>query len=226
ASVSVMPLSTYLNLGLGELAHTKLIVELVNRTVKYPKGIAENVLVVIMEYLVKISKKAHILELKRRHLKITVLTSNTPYASRKKRRICAGTSQKTTKETRLAFPLLAMKIPLLEYFSTVSAKWFPLVEARLVEFKEQETKFCERIRGVERDVEVRSNKIEYLTNELEEAKKEKESLDNKLTGFKNALKDLENLLGSQRTDKNKEGIGYSAVPPPAQAYSPPKNDLS
>ncbi|GJT42429.1 hypothetical protein Tco_0951144 [Tanacetum coccineum] len=45
ASVSVMPLSTYLNLGLGELAHTKLTVELANRTVKYPKRIAENVLV-------------------------------------------------------------------------------------------------------------------------------------------------------------------------------------
>ncbi|GKD08798.1 putative reverse transcriptase domain-containing protein [Tanacetum coccineum] len=45
ASVSVMPLSTYLNLGLGELAHTKLTVELEDRTVKYPKGIAENVLV-------------------------------------------------------------------------------------------------------------------------------------------------------------------------------------
>ncbi|GJX00359.1 mitochondrial proton/calcium exchanger protein-like protein isoform X1 [Tanacetum coccineum] len=45
ASVSVMPLSTYLNLGLGELAHTKLTVELAYRTMKYPKGIAENVLV-------------------------------------------------------------------------------------------------------------------------------------------------------------------------------------
>ncbi|GJX24213.1 hypothetical protein Tco_0228658 [Tanacetum coccineum] len=45
ASVSVMPLSTYLNLGLGELAHTKLKVELADRTVKYPKGIAKNVLV-------------------------------------------------------------------------------------------------------------------------------------------------------------------------------------
>ncbi|GJS25169.1 putative reverse transcriptase domain-containing protein [Tanacetum coccineum] len=39
-----MPLSTYLNLGLGELAHTKLTVELADRTVKYPKGIAENVI--------------------------------------------------------------------------------------------------------------------------------------------------------------------------------------
>ncbi|GKC11546.1 hypothetical protein Tco_1008328, partial [Tanacetum coccineum] len=51
ASVSVMPLSTYLNLGLGELAHTKLTVELVNRTVKYPKGIVENVLVGIGKFV-------------------------------------------------------------------------------------------------------------------------------------------------------------------------------
>ncbi|GJY82047.1 DNA-directed DNA polymerase [Tanacetum coccineum] len=50
ARVSVMPLSTYLNLGLGELAHTKLRVELVDRTVKYPKGIAENVLVGIGKF--------------------------------------------------------------------------------------------------------------------------------------------------------------------------------
>ncbi|GKA44678.1 hypothetical protein Tco_0737474 [Tanacetum coccineum] len=47
ASVSLMPLSTYLNLGLGELAHTKLIVELADMTVKYPKGIAENVLITL-----------------------------------------------------------------------------------------------------------------------------------------------------------------------------------
>ncbi|GKD03144.1 mitochondrial proton/calcium exchanger protein-like protein isoform X1 [Tanacetum coccineum] len=45
ASVSVMALSTYLNLGLGELAHTKLTVELADTIVKYPKGITENVLV-------------------------------------------------------------------------------------------------------------------------------------------------------------------------------------
>ncbi|GJR90032.1 putative reverse transcriptase domain-containing protein [Tanacetum coccineum] len=51
ASVSVMPLSTYLNLGLGELAHTKLTVELADRTMKYPKGIAENVLVGIGKFV-------------------------------------------------------------------------------------------------------------------------------------------------------------------------------
>ncbi|GKB03085.1 hypothetical protein Tco_0831174 [Tanacetum coccineum] len=50
ASVSVMPLSTYLNLGLGELAHTRLTMELVNRTVKHPKGIAENILAEIGKF--------------------------------------------------------------------------------------------------------------------------------------------------------------------------------
>ncbi|GKB07959.1 mitochondrial proton/calcium exchanger protein-like protein isoform X1 [Tanacetum coccineum] len=50
ASISVMSLLTYLNLGLGELAHTRLIVELADRTVKYTKGIAENVLVEIGKF--------------------------------------------------------------------------------------------------------------------------------------------------------------------------------
>ncbi|GJU62639.1 putative reverse transcriptase domain-containing protein [Tanacetum coccineum] len=51
ASVSVMPLLTYLNLGLGELAHTKLTVELADMTVKYPKGIAKNVLTGIGKFV-------------------------------------------------------------------------------------------------------------------------------------------------------------------------------
>ncbi|GKB60667.1 hypothetical protein Tco_0916853 [Tanacetum coccineum] len=51
ASVSVMTLSTYINLGLGELAHIRLTVELADKTVKYPKGIAENVLVGIGKFV-------------------------------------------------------------------------------------------------------------------------------------------------------------------------------
>ncbi|GKB37191.1 hypothetical protein Tco_0882133, partial [Tanacetum coccineum] len=51
ASISVMPLSTYLNLGLGKLAHTKLTVELADMTMKYPKGIAKNVLVGIGKFV-------------------------------------------------------------------------------------------------------------------------------------------------------------------------------
>nr|GEY48958.1 hypothetical protein [Tanacetum cinerariifolium] len=71
------------------------------------------------------------------------------------------------------------------------------------------------------------HRIESLTKELELLKKEKGELDTKLTGFQTASKNLDNLLESQRSDKNKEGLGYSAIPPPlAQVYSPPKKDMS
>nr|GEV21247.1 hypothetical protein [Tanacetum cinerariifolium] len=85
------------------------------------------------------------------------------------------------------------------------------VKARQVEFKNQEIKFCEKIRGLEFSVECKANRIENLSNELETLKKEKEVLDSKLSGFKLATKDLDNLIGSQRSDKIKEGLGYSKV---------------
>nr|GEV29697.1 ribonuclease H-like domain-containing protein [Tanacetum cinerariifolium] len=92
--------------------------------------------------------------------------------------------------------------------------------------KNKEIKLCEKIRGLEFDLKNKNIKIENLLNELEQVKKEKEGLDSKLTGFESASKDLDTLLGSQRSDTNKEGLGYSAVPPPAQVYSPPKKDMS
>nr|GEX03340.1 hypothetical protein [Tanacetum cinerariifolium] len=101
------------------------------------------------------------------------------------------------------------------------------IEARLVEFKNQEIKFCEKNRGLELKVEFKTETIECITNELEIIKKKKERLDCKLTGFQLASKDLDNLLESQRSDKNKERLGYSAVPPPpAQVSSHPKKDMS
>ncbi|GJS59951.1 hypothetical protein Tco_0654735 [Tanacetum coccineum] len=51
ASVSVMSFSTYTNLGLGDLSHTKMTIELADRTIKQPKGIATNVLVRIGKFV-------------------------------------------------------------------------------------------------------------------------------------------------------------------------------
>ncbi|GJW96520.1 phospholipase-like protein [Tanacetum coccineum] len=50
ASVSVTPFSTYTNLGLGILSHTRLTIELADRTIKQPRGIAENVIVRIGKF--------------------------------------------------------------------------------------------------------------------------------------------------------------------------------
>nr|GFA39645.1 hypothetical protein [Tanacetum cinerariifolium] len=104
------------------------------------------------------------------------------------------------------------------------------VEARLVEFKENEIKYCKKIRVLERDIELKDNKFEYLRNKLEEVNKEKKSIDFKIEKYENDSKDLDRLLESKKLDKDKKGVGfneYCAVPPPhAQVYSPPKKYLS
>nr|GFA66214.1 hypothetical protein [Tanacetum cinerariifolium] len=67
-------------------------------------------------------------------------------------------------------------------------------------------------------------------NELEEVKKEKESIDFKIENFENATKDLDRLLGSQKLDKDMKGVGFNEYcvvpPPPVQVYSPPKKNMS
>nr|GEV53829.1 retrovirus-related Pol polyprotein from transposon TNT 1-94 [Tanacetum cinerariifolium] len=50
-SVSVMPFSTYTNLGLGILSHTRLTIELADRTIKQPGVIAKNMLVKIGKFV-------------------------------------------------------------------------------------------------------------------------------------------------------------------------------
>ncbi|GKA74425.1 hypothetical protein Tco_0780727 [Tanacetum coccineum] len=53
---------------------------------------------IIMEYLVNISKRRAFWSLNEDILKITVLTTNTPYPSRKIRRICACTHQRPRRK--------------------------------------------------------------------------------------------------------------------------------
>nr|GEY27055.1 hypothetical protein [Tanacetum cinerariifolium] len=101
------------------------------------------------------------------------------------------------------------------------------VESRLVEYKEKEVKYIEKIRILEYYNEGKKECIESLRKELETLKQEKEVVDGKLAGLLLASKDLDNLIESQRSDKSKEGLGYTAVPPPvAQLYLSPKKDLS
>nr|GEW18273.1 hypothetical protein [Tanacetum cinerariifolium] len=77
------------------------------------------------------------------------------------------------------------------------------VESRLVEYKEREVKYIEKIRT-----------LEYYDK-------------GKMECLLSASKDLDNLIESQRSDKSKEGLGYTFVPPPsAQLYLSPKKDLS
>nr|GEW38460.1 putative ribonuclease H-like domain-containing protein [Tanacetum cinerariifolium] len=101
------------------------------------------------------------------------------------------------------------------------------VESRLVEYKEREVKYCEKIKTLEFRNGSNNECIEILKKKIKTLKQEKEGVDGKLAGLLTASKNLDNLIEIQRSDKNKDGLGYSVVPPlPAQLYSSPKKDLS
>nr|GEY08893.1 ribonuclease H-like domain-containing protein [Tanacetum cinerariifolium] len=93
--------------------------------------------------------------------------------------------------------------------------------------EEQAPKALMAIDGVGWDWSYMANDEEDHALKLKTLKQENEGVDGKLAGLLTASKDLDNLIESQRADKNNEELVYNAVPPPpAQIYSSPKKDLS
>ncbi|XP_048227264.1 uncharacterized protein LOC125369291 [Ricinus communis] len=50
-SINVMPYNMFVKLGLGEAKPTRMSIQLANRSVKYPRGIVENVLVKVNKFI-------------------------------------------------------------------------------------------------------------------------------------------------------------------------------
>ncbi|GJX16851.1 hypothetical protein Tco_0217683 [Tanacetum coccineum] len=102
------------------------------------------------------------------------------------------------------------------------------VEAQLVTYRKNEVLFSEEVAVLKREVGIKQYEINTLKTEFEKLKQEKDAIDFKIEKFDKASKDLDQLLGSQITDKSKKGFGYSAVPlPHPLIYNRPnKLDLS
>ncbi|GJV94399.1 putative ribonuclease H-like domain-containing protein [Tanacetum coccineum] len=79
-----------------------------------------------------------------------------------------------------------------------------------------------------REVACKDYEINVLKSEFEKVKQAKEGIKFKIKKFDKALKNLDQLLGSQKTEKSKKGLGYSDVlPPHPLIYNRPKKlDLS
>ncbi|GJV49874.1 putative ribonuclease H-like domain-containing protein [Tanacetum coccineum] len=90
-----------------------------------------------------------------------------------------------------------------EFTTTTYKRGLATVEAQLITYRKNEVLFSEEVAVLKREVACKDYEI-------------------------NASKDLDQLLGSQITDKSKKGLGYSAVPPPHPLiYNRPKKlDLS
>ncbi|GJX19786.1 hypothetical protein Tco_0222463 [Tanacetum coccineum] len=82
------------------------------------------------------------------------------------------------------------------------------VEAQLVVHQKNEVVYEEKIAVLEFEVKDKSNAITRLKNQLDETLREKDDLKAKLEQFETSSKNLNKLINSQISSKDKTGLGY------------------
>ncbi|GKD58479.1 hypothetical protein Tco_1295988, partial [Tanacetum coccineum] len=82
------------------------------------------------------------------------------------------------------------------------------VEAWLVVHQKNEAVYEEKIAVLKFEVKDKGNAVTRLTNQLELTLKEKEDLKAKLEQFETSFKNLNTLINSQISSKDKIGLGY------------------
>ncbi|GJY22148.1 ribonuclease H-like domain-containing protein [Tanacetum coccineum] len=82
------------------------------------------------------------------------------------------------------------------------------VEAQLIVHQKNEAVYEEKIAVLEFEVKDKGNAVTRLTNQLEQTLKEKEDLKAKLEQFETSSKNLNKLINSQLSTKDKTGLGY------------------
>ncbi|GKD48069.1 hypothetical protein Tco_1277045, partial [Tanacetum coccineum] len=123
---------------------------------------------------------------------------------------------------------LIVKLNDTEFKAATYKRGLATIEDQLVTYKKNEVLFSEEIIVLKREVGCKEYEIGVLKSEFEKVKQEKEGIDFKITKFDNASKDLDKLLESQISEKNKQGLGYHVVAPPHPLIynRPTKIDLS
>ncbi|GJV03090.1 retrovirus-related pol polyprotein from transposon TNT 1-94 [Tanacetum coccineum] len=123
---------------------------------------------------------------------------------------------------------LIVKLNQTEFTAATYKRGFVTVEEQLVTYRNNKVLFNEEVAVLKREVACKEYETNVLKSEFEKVKQEKDGIEFKIEKFDKASKDLDQLLGSQITDKSKKGLGYSAVTPPHPLiYNRPKKlDLS
>ncbi|GKD76634.1 putative ribonuclease H-like domain-containing protein [Tanacetum coccineum] len=123
---------------------------------------------------------------------------------------------------------LIVKLNQTEFTVATYKRGLATVEEQLITYRKNEILFSEEVAVLKREVACKDYEINVLKSKFEKVKQEKDGIEFKIKKFDKALKDLDQLLGSQITNKSKKGLGYSAVSPhhPLIYYRPKKLDLS
>ncbi|GJU36396.1 hypothetical protein Tco_1184750 [Tanacetum coccineum] len=141
---------------------------------------------------------------------------------------CSKTCLKNFETLKKQCDDLIVKLNQTEFTATTYKRGLATLEEQLITYRKNEVLFSEEVVVLKREVACKDYEINMLKSEFEKVKQEKEGIEFKIEKFDKASKDLDQLLGSQITDKSKKGLGYSAVPPPHPLiYNRPKKlDLS
>ncbi|GKA85734.1 putative ribonuclease H-like domain-containing protein [Tanacetum coccineum] len=107
-----------------------------------------------------------------------------------------------------------VKLNEFEFKAATYKRGLATLKDQIITYKKNEVLFSEEVAVLKREVGCKNYETNVLKSELEKVKQEKDGIDFKIKKFDKASKDLDQLLGSQITDKSKKGLGYSAVPPP------------
>ncbi|GJU17144.1 ribonuclease H-like domain-containing protein [Tanacetum coccineum] len=118
---------------------------------------------------------------------------------------------------------LIIKLNQTEFTVATYKRGLATVEAQLIIYRKNEVLFSKEVAVLKREVACKDYEINVLKSEFEKVKQEKDGINFKIEKFDKASNDLDQLLGSQITDKSKKGLGYSAVlPPHPLIYNRPK----
>ncbi|GKD00652.1 putative ribonuclease H-like domain-containing protein [Tanacetum coccineum] len=141
---------------------------------------------------------------------------------------CSKTCLKNYETLKKQCDDLLVKLNESEFKAATYKRGLATLEDQIITYKKNEILFSEEVAVLKREVGCKNYEINVLKSELEKVKQEKDGIDFKIEKYNKASKDLDQLLGSQITDKNKKGLRYSVVPPPhpLNYNRPNKLDLS
>ncbi|GJX44001.1 putative ribonuclease H-like domain-containing protein [Tanacetum coccineum] len=141
---------------------------------------------------------------------------------------CSKTCMKNYKTLKKQCDDLLVKINESEFKAATYKRGLATLKDQIITNKKNEVLFSEEVAVLKRDVACKDYEINVLKSECKKVKQEKDGIEFKIKKFDKASKDLDQMLGSQITNKCKKGLGYSAVPPPHPLiYNiPNKLDLS
>ncbi|GJV73548.1 putative ribonuclease H-like domain-containing protein [Tanacetum coccineum] len=119
---------------------------------------------------------------------------------------CSKTCLKSFETLKTQLDDLRIEFNKSEFNLATYKRGLASVEEQLVFYKKNEVIFCEQLVVLKRDISYKDSEISMLKSELEKLKQEKESNQLKIENFNNASKCLDKLIGSQITDKSRQGV--------------------